>query len=56
MFGGDKENAAIGDCMDQKGYDNCFQITYDEAVELFGEPDMSTMVRLDGVKYSDVNK
>ena len=43
LFGSDKENAAIGDCMDQKGYDNCFQITYDEAVELFGEADMSTM-------------
>lgn len=56
MFGGDKETTALCDYGDKKGYDNCFEITYEEAKELFGEPDMSTMVRLDGVKYSDVNK
>ena len=56
MFGGDKESILLWDYITEKGYDNDLQVTYEEAEELFGEPDMSTMVRLDGVKYSDVNK
>ena len=42
-FGGDKENGAIGNLMDRNGYDTCFEITNEEAKELFGEADMSTM-------------
>ena len=29
--------------MEEKGYDNSFEVTYEEAKELFGEADMSTM-------------
>lgn len=43
LFGRDKETTAIWNYIEKMGYDNCFQITYDEAVELFGKPDMSTM-------------
>ena len=43
LFGSDKENIAQWEYIEKMGYDNCFQITYDEAVELFGKPDMSTM-------------
>lgn len=43
LFGSDKELVAQSEYMDKKGYDNAFMITYDEAVELFGKPDMSTM-------------
>lgn len=43
LFGRDKETTAIWNYIEKMGYDNCFQITYDEAVELFGKPDMKTM-------------
>ena len=46
FFGDSKETGAINDYMDRKGYDNGFEMTYEEAKELFGEPDMSTMVNL----------
>ena len=32
--------------MTEKGYDCALEITYEEAKELFGEPDMSTMINL----------
>ena len=46
MFGGDKESMVLWDYIVEKGYDNDLQVTYEEAKELFGEPDMSTMVNL----------
>ena len=46
MFGGEKEVIAIRKLMDEKGYNNRLEITNEEAKELFGEPDMSTMVNL----------
>ena len=46
MFGGDKEKIALINYMEEKGYDNSFEVTYEEAKELFGEADMSTMVNL----------
>ena len=46
FFGGDKEVIAISKLMDEKGYDNRLEITNEEAKELFGEADMSTMVNL----------
>ena len=46
MFGGDKENVAMRKYCKKNGYDSGFEITYEEAKELFGEPDMSTMVNL----------
>lgn len=46
FFGGDKENGTIIKYMEEKGYNCDLEITYEEAKELFGEPDMSTMVNL----------
>ena len=61
LFSREKEDTAIWNYIEKMGYDNCFQITYDEAVELFGKPDMSTMSTYDwgcGDQYTDnlVNK
>lgn len=61
LFGRDKETTAIWNYIEKMGYDNAFMITYDEAVELFGKPDMSTMSTYDwgcGDQYTDnlVNK
>ena len=43
FFGGDKENGTIIKYMEEKGYNCALEITYEEAKELFGEADMSTM-------------
>ena len=43
FFGGDKEVIAMRKLMDKKGYNTNLEITYEEAKELFGEADMSTM-------------
>lgn len=43
-FRGDKEDIETVHYMEKKGYDNGFMMTNEESVELFGEPDMSTMV------------
>ena len=43
FFGGDKEVNVIYDYMMKKDYNNRLEITYEEAKELFGEADMSTM-------------
>ena len=43
IFGGDKETGALYKYQKEKGYDYACQITLEEAEELFGEPDLSTM-------------
>lgn len=43
FFGEDAEEMAMYDYIKEKGYDNYLQIPYDEAKELFGELDSSTM-------------
>ena len=47
FFGGDKENGTIIKYMEEKGYNCDLEITYEEAKELFGKPDMSTMSTYD---------
>lgn len=46
-FGGDKANSIMYNYIIEKGYESCFQVSYEEAKELFGEPDMSTMSTYD---------
>lgn len=45
LFGNpDREGEALEKVREEKGYDNNLMMTNEESVELFGEPDMSTMV------------
>ena len=37
------EAATLGQYILSKGYNTGYEVTYEEAVELFGKPDMSTM-------------
>ena len=43
FFGGVGAGVAMGEVMDENGYDTCMEITNEEAIELFGEIDMSTL-------------
>ena len=46
FFGGDKETTVMYDYGMEHGYNTSFEITYEEAKELFGEADPSTLVNL----------